>query len=133
MTSTAPGRPWLPVPGAAHRRKVTAWTGAAVLGMAALVFLFFLGSPSDPGPGGDQEALSALQRNLFAAVVVLAALAVVWLVAWLSSARRSDSRVTFAAPPGWPQPTADWRPTRSWQPDPARPAAPVGWQYWDVA
>jgi hypothetical protein len=36
----------------------------------------------------------------------------------------------FYAPPGWPQPPADWSPPPGWQPDPSWPPAPPGWQFW---
>ena len=36
----------------------------------------------------------------------------------------------FNAPPGWPQPEADWSPPPGWQPDPSWPAAPEGWSFW---
>jgi hypothetical protein len=38
--------------------------------------------------------------------------------------------VRFNAPPGWPQPPANWTPPQDWRPDPNWPALPSGWQLW---
>ncbi len=123
-------RPWSTVPTAADRRKATGWLGAAALGGVSVLLLVFLGAPSDPGPGGDVEALATTQRSLFAGAVGLLMAAVAWLALWLWVARRLDARMSFVAPPGWPEPPSGWRPTRSWNPDPDWPQAPADWHFW---
>ncbi len=39
----------------------------------------------------------------------------------------------WVAPPGWPQPPADFVPADNWEPDPRWPRAPEGWQFWQVS
>lgn len=38
----------------------------------------------------------------------------------------------FNAPPGWPTPPEDWRPSASWSPDASWPAPPRSWPFWQT-
>lgn len=39
----------------------------------------------------------------------------------------------WVAPPGWPEPPADFIPESGWEPDPRWPKAPADWKFWQVS
>jgi len=110
---------------------VAAWTLAIVLGLFGLLRLVFAAAPSDPCPPEEVAACDLTDSRwlMSAAVAIAIALVLAGIAIWLM---RRRSRLRFVTPPNWPPSSNGWEPRMGWEPDSSWPAAPEGWEFWQL-